>query len=210
MFSTAVAGDETRGASFFLVPPGAAGAVETGVPLEEVRFLRDEMANMVWAIEHATENGIGQPWPGHERAVASAAALAAATSPEPPGDAAIPLRYRIQTTVPVHWIPFLPVAVAPGRRGVALERSAMLQPAASGPPRPIEPLGRILRPTSIGHAPYHLREEEVPRTGVRVMRVPCRSRWIDGSTHLWIARRKGAGAGEGTSGLRFDLADPAS
>jgi hypothetical protein len=33
-----------------------------------------------------------------------------------------------------------------------------------------------------------------------------RSRWIDGSVHLWSARQKTTGAGEGQSGLRFDLA----
>jgi hypothetical protein len=48
----------------------------------------------------------------------------------------------------------------------------------------------------------------VPRAGTSVVRLCCRSRWIDGSTHLWIARRKSAGAGEGSSGLRYDLALP--
>jgi len=38
--------------------------------------------------------------------------------------------------------------------------------------------------------------------------VANRSRWLDGSTHLWIARRKTSGQGEGSSGLKFDLAIP--
>jgi hypothetical protein len=29
----------------------------------------------------------------------------------------------------------------------------------------------------------------------------------DGSTHLWRTRRKGAGRGEGSSGLRFDTVE---
>jgi hypothetical protein len=30
------------------------------------------------------------------------------------------------------------------------------------------------------------------------------ARWTDGSTHLWVSRRKQPGRGEGSSGLRFD------
>ena len=35
-----------------------------------------------------------------------------------------------------------------------------------------------------------------------------RSRWLDGTTHLWVSRRRLAGAGEAQSGLRFDSALP--
>jgi hypothetical protein len=31
-----------------------------------------------------------------------------------------------------------------------------------------------------------------------------RARWHDGSVHTWTTRRKGTGAGESASGLRFD------
>jgi hypothetical protein len=50
-------------------------------------------------------------------------------------------------------------------------------------------------------------EEEVPRGGARVLRRFEHTRWVDGSTFLWLARRKQAGAGEGSSGLRFDLVE---
>jgi hypothetical protein len=50
-----------------------------------------------------------------------------------------------------------------------------------------------------------LYEEEVPREGVRVTRVYQYTRWCDGSSHLWIGRRKRIGRGEGSSGLRFDV-----
>jgi hypothetical protein len=62
-------------------------------------------------------------------------------------------------------------------------------------------LGRILEP---GHEPA-LYEEEVPREGIRVTRKYECTRWFDGSTHLWIGRRKQIGRGEGSSGLRFDF-----
>jgi hypothetical protein len=44
--------------------------------------------------------------------------------------------------------------------------------------------------------------------GTTVERVVYRARWIDGSTHLWVARRRRSGAGEAQSGLRFDAALP--
>ena len=61
MFSTSVEGEPEQVANFFVLPPTAAAAAQVGPTLEEVRFLRDEMANIVWAIEHATENGVGEP-----------------------------------------------------------------------------------------------------------------------------------------------------
>jgi hypothetical protein len=69
--------------------------------------------------------------------------------------------------------------------------------------RLLEPLGRILEPGR----ELALHDEEVPREGVRVTRAYQSARWIDGSTYLWIGRRKRPGRGEGSSGLRFDSAE---
>jgi len=65
----------------------------------------------------------------------------------------------------------------------------------------VHALGRILES---GHE-LALHEEEVPREGIRVTRHYETARWIDGSTHLWIGRRKRVGRGEGSSSLRFDV-----
>jgi hypothetical protein len=186
-------------APFFLLPPSAGPSVQPGQLIEEVRFMRDEMANMVWAIEHMLEGGIGQALAGQERAQAAAAI---ATSPAAtPSTAA--LRYLLETLVPENWIPFLPVAIDPALGDIALERAAVIRANPGGGLFAVPPRSRILQPP--GLLPYRVREEEVTRAGTRVSRVPMRSRWFDGSTHLWIARRKAAGAGEGWSGLRYDL-----
>jgi len=177
-------------ADFFLLPPTAAGAVQPGLVVEDVGFMRDPAANMAWAVERQTEGGIGQRRSGDERAAEHA---------PPPAVTAAPLYYLIETTVPEHWFPFLPVLIRPGE--IALQRGAMLPPSAPRPPH-----GRILRPTSLAGGAYTVREEEVPRTGVTVKRVLHRTRWLDGSTHIWLARRRSLGRGEGASGLRFDLA----
>jgi hypothetical protein len=63
--------------------------------------------------------------------------------------------------------------------------------------------GVILRPT-----PLTVRDEEVPREGVRVRRVPALARKADGSFERWVGRRITVGRGEGSSGLGYDWAIP--
>ncbi len=208
MFSTAIADAPSRVADFFMLPSTAAAAVENGLTIEDVRFIRDPIANMAWAIEHQTEGGIGQPRLGAERD-SEDKARAPKPAIAPAGPDAPRLRYEIETDVPENWIPFIPAALNPENNvsgEIVLKLGAMLPPSAER--TPIPPLGRVLNSTNLPALPYTLREEEVPRSGVRVMRVMARSRWHDGSTHLWIARRKTSGPGEGASALKFDLAVP--
>ena len=99
--------------------PGSAGraAMQWGQVVEDVRFARDEMANMVWAIENVLENAAGEPWPQHERDAARNPGLHA----PPPGQMPpVPLKYRIEWRVPEYWIPFLPVSLDPASGAVAL------------------------------------------------------------------------------------------
>ena len=53
-----------------------------------------------------------------------------------------------------------------------------------------------------------IREDEIPREGALVTRAYQLARWIDGTTYLWLGRRKTVGRGEGSSGLRFDTTEP--
>lgn len=199
IFSTTARASETGLADFFILPASAFTAKLTGPILEEVRLMRDEMANMAWATEHTIENKIGEPQPGYERAVANSSAAPSAPPQNPGAENGPPLRYQIQTSVPTNWIPLLPVRINRDTGNIALELGAMLDQANNA----IEPQGKLLKPKS---SPYQIREEEVPRAGTRVLRRVNRVRWIDGTTHLWIAREKTVGQGEGASGLQFDLA----
>jgi hypothetical protein len=45
-------------------------------------------------------------------------------------------------------------------------------------------------------------------SNTRVTRSYQYARWSNGSTHLWIGRRKQPGRGEGSSGLRFGVVEP--
>jgi hypothetical protein len=192
MFSTVA---NSAVADFFLLPPTASVAMQTGGILEDLRFLRDPTANMDWAIEVQVEGGIGQPLYGAEE---DARNRPAALPPGPPAQPGAVIRYQIESPVPTDWFPYVPVEI----NNVVTQVVLRLGEIERGGPGPVVPKGRVL--------PFvkELREQEVPRTGVRVTRVATRSRWLDGSTHLWIARRRTSGRGEGSSGLRFDLAIP--
>jgi hypothetical protein len=196
MFASASATGE---APFFMIPPAAATAVLQGDSIEEVRFLRDEMANMVWAIEHKLHGGTGEGLPGHERAVNDGEVDS--TLPQKGGSQ---LRYQLETLVPEHWIPMLPVAIDPVQGDIALERGVVVRARPDGTIFTLPARGRVLNPTGV--VPYRVREEEVTRAGTRITRVICRTRWLGGETYVWIARRKSTGSGEGSSGLKYDLA----
>ncbi|HEX3475961.1 MAG TPA: hypothetical protein VHT91_13135 [Kofleriaceae bacterium] len=196
MFSTTLSGTPQT-ADCFVLPPTAGAALQAGRVLEEVRFARDEMANMVWAIENTLENAAGEPWPQHER---DSALNPIATPPATQNP--VPLAYRVESRVPVYWIPLLPVSLDPAGGVVALE---LAEAIAQDGHTPIPPRGRILQPTGIPAAqPYQIPEEEVPRNGIKVQRFAARSRWSDGSTRLWQLRRVQPGTGEAQSALRFD------
>jgi hypothetical protein len=192
MFSTVA----PRGVSdFFLLPPTAAVAMQPGFILENVRFLRDPTANMDWAIEHQTEGGIGQPLLGAEedarkRLTKPSVALV---------QQGAVVRYQIESSVPRDWFPFVPVATGNVVNEVVLRLGELL-PDIHG--LPVLPRGRLLPPIA------ELREQEIPRTGLEITRRNILTRWLNGRTHSWIARRRTSGQGEGSSSLRFDLAIP--
>jgi hypothetical protein len=173
--------------NLFYLPPAITKAHE-GEPLERVNFLRDEMANMVWAIENRVPSQAGMGVSGNEMAVDE--------NPPPPFvplNDTVPIRYVAGTTVPDNWIPFIPVRIAGSDREIRLQRARM--PSAKGA------LGILLTEKE---APYYVNEEEVPRSGILVQRSFQRTRWLNGKTFLWIGRYKEAGKGEGWSNLNFD------
>jgi hypothetical protein len=179
------------------VPPVLASSLH-GDPVEEVALMRDEPSNLVWGVERLAPGLAGGTIDRetlHRRGDGRVPAPSeeAATEDE--------LRYRLATTVPAHWIPFQPVRINPAKPDIRLRRAAALLDE-NGEPTLSRPLGRILEPD---RPDLSLFEEEVPGEGVRIVREYQRARWSDGTTVLWLARRKGPGAPQAGSGLRFDL-----
>ena len=186
----------TAVADLFFLPP-ALGKGMQGGPVEEVLFLRDEMANMAWAVERLVESPAGLPVDRHA-AYQEKRGREVGPAPPPPAQGT-KVRYVLATSVPEHWIPLLPWRADAGSP-LRLKRAAMLDAKEQA----ILPRGRILQP----EVELSLYDEEVPREGARVTRAYQYTRWVNGSTYLWVGRRKQSGRGEGSSGLRFDSLDP--
>jgi hypothetical protein len=280
-----------------LIPPVTGYRQESAI-LEEVYFLRDEGANMMWAVEKTVREGCGQRNPGFEAqqdryirrrdplhallaklkwhleysspsedqslileiAISDLQSHIADLSPDarptPSQDAV--LRYRLATTVPENWIPFIPTRRnAPfGARHEAIQfrRARMLrnvdhrrlddtneemkltmtlrqfldlhQQLEKGQLRDLsEIVGQLVdyltiesdslapddsipamsKLLALDNEPLlFVKEETVPRSGLRLQLTKQRARWVDGSTHVWLGRKVLTGRGEGDSGLKFD------
>jgi hypothetical protein len=173
--------------NLFFLPPSLVQSME-GVALEEVLLLRDEQANLAWAVERRLESPL-------EHAIDAATG----DSPAPVVEAGVDVpAYRLASEVPPHWIPLLPVRTDDSAQ-VRLARGSVLD--LSGAPQVVTSRARLLGdPTQ----PLHIPEEEVPREGAVVRRGWQGARWHDGRLYVWSTNRKSVGRGEGSSGLRFD------
>ena len=159
-------------------------------PIERVVFLRDEMANMCWAVERTLPSAAGFGIDAESHALS----LGDPPQPERPPLSGVSARYRLGTHVPLNWRPFVPTKLPGTNRSIRLQRARLPDET-----RPV--LGLIIREP----APYFIDEEAVPRAGRIVTRSFQRTRWIDGRTVIWLGRRSMTGRGEGSSGLAFDV-----
>jgi hypothetical protein len=213
-----------RDNSLVLLP--TAPAIQQGEVLEDVMLIRDESANMVWAIEKTICLPSGEPKRGIEAARESLTYYEGIVGAEGGGEspaptAAAPIRYTLMSTVPENWIPFIPVHVPNSNREIQLQRASM--PRIIGDDPASLPLAlRKVKPQTVllGEGldanpaqPYFIFEEEVSRAGIRVFQSYQRTRtWGDdlvcGRIANWLRITRQTGRGEGSSGLAFDtLAD---
>ena len=174
------------GGDALLVPP-ASVHVQSGPALEDVLFMRDEMANLAWGVERIITEASGDP---RARTNEPGAHVVADVAPGPVTTAE--MDYRLMSTVPIHWTPYVPTS--DGYRSIELLRGRI-----EGKPGP---RGRLLAEA----AQQRLFDAEVPRDGIIVTRVPTLVRRADGVYERWIGRRVSTGRGEGSSGLGFDSA----
>ena len=171
------------GVADVFVLPAAAIHTLSSLPLEEVHLLRDEMANLAWAVEAVVEGDDG-PARRAERPLPE--------QPSPPETG--PLRYRLGSTVPPYWYPLVPVRTAAGDvPELVVERMSYSNEV---------PAGLLLR---IGLA---VDDDRIPREGRKVVREHVLTRWTDGTPWAWTRRRATIGRGPGSSGLTFDDAVP--
>lgn len=181
---------------FLFVPP-VVPKRQTSKALETLLMMRDEHANMVWAIEETVTSGIGKPRKGFEAHIErkpttpTTTKNKATTSPED----ALP-QYRLSTKVPDNWIPYLPVLGEDDQR--FLKRAIMVRNEDAAEPEPINSISILANETT------EVCMESVPRAGLQLQLERQRVRWIDGQTYVWMGREVSTGKGMGNSGLRFD------
>lgn len=189
-----------------LVLPPTTSSTLSSAPVEEVRFLRDETANLAWAVERTVTGATGEPI-DRDGQVPRARVPARADVPGLPE-----LTYTFATTVPENWVPLVPTPEDGRPDGVRLRRVPLQQPTRGGAPVPIIGHSRVLDWTLAPDTGRVVRlavpEEEVGRAGLRVVREWRLARWTDGSVHLWLARAKRTGGGTASSGLRYDAVAP--
>ncbi len=186
-----------RGQPPWLLLVPALPTPQNGPPLESVSFVRDEEANLAWAIEERLETATGG-------SIRRRLMDGMAAEPPAPGVARAAddaWRYRLQSPVPPYWIPLVPERVDPASAQVRLRRARMLAWEELDDPSVAGPKGRVLAPERA----FALHEEEIPATGAQVTRRWQLARGADGRPHLWMARRKRPGRGERGSGLGYDV-----
>ena len=178
-----------------LVVPAVTASPLAGNVVEEVRFLRDEMANLVWGVEQLVTDAEGDV---HDLPDEYVRAAQSQTLLLDEGE----LAYRLMTDVPDHWIPFIPVRIGDASRQVGLVEAVLPRPDSLGDLVASSPRSSVLQEL-LGLV---LPEEEVPTAGIVVRRRWFLARSADGGRHAWAARSVTTGRGEGSSGLAFDVA----
>jgi hypothetical protein len=190
-----LSGKGTR--SDFIVMAPTLGVVDDADALEEVLFLRDDMAALAWAVEHQLHGDLDAPVDAYEMYLRR---IKADPPPAPP--VATPggpqIYYTLETVVPDNWIPMIPVQTPQG--ALYLRRGTMEIPTSSGFVK-LKARALILEPTH----PFFVADRVILRSGVQVDRYFRRTRSSDGTTFVWMARKSGQGRGPGWSGLRFDI-----
>ena len=182
---------------FLYLAPSATFRQESR-PLEELLFLRDEYANMVWAIEKIVCNEMGKPTDGFDLHLELNGPFLSAAENENPETQPTP-RFRLASPVPTNWIPYLPHHIEGSNTDIELRRAVMMRNETDTEPDDINPISTLARSDLL-----NIREEAIPRAGVRVQLTRQRVRWTNGETYVWLGRKVLAGKGEGSSGLSFD------
>lgn len=180
-------------------------------PIEEINFLRDEMANMVWGVEKRVPNHLGDGVAADELAEKVKQYLSEIAEPNNREDFSnsAKVKYQIATTVPENWIPFIPVNIKNQdliSRQIQLQRASMPRVVNGYKPSRVRPKSPLLAQglKTSKRKPFYLYEEEILRSGSIVKGQWKRVRWLNGQTIIWYGYEKTNGRGEGNSGLKFD------
>ena len=164
-----------------LLCPPTLQRVEQGAPIEEVQFLRDEMANMVWGVEEKVSDCCGGSLDSRSR---SDKVLSIVDEERKVDDSDVTrpedadYSYLIQNRVPLHWIPFIPQKISPdseeAKNGEVAGRDIVFRRGRmpiwyKGDFRPVRPSSQLLAIKRDGKkvVPRYIYEEEILGYGTR-------------------------------------------
>ena len=175
-----------------VVLPSALATIQSA-PQEDVAMQRDEVANVAWSIEKLvlgpTGRGVARPWFRTEFQLPDAQA----------DPTQYELVWRLATPVANSWLPLVSVR-QDGDEAKVLRKARLLETTTNSV--------RSARSQIMRDVPRDIADEEVTRSGVRILMVEQLARWHDGTTHIWRGREKRLSTGEAASGLRFDATTP--
>jgi hypothetical protein len=175
------------------------GVVDDGDRLDEVRFLRDDMAAVAGAVQHQLQlqDDLDCPFDAYELYLRRIKA-----DPPPPPPVATAngpkIYYTLETPPPDNWIPMVPVRSPQGE--LYLRRGTLEIPTSSGVEK-LTARALILEPE---HS-FFVADRVVSMAGVQVGHYFRYTRSSDGTVFVWMARKSLQGRGPDWSGLRFDI-----
>ncbi len=167
--------------------------------IETVIFARDEMANIVWGIEHIIPDLFGIGKKAHELAQKHTAKI------EPDVNSDKQTYSLIRTTSP-NWIPFIPQRDSTSNANM-LQLAAIPYVNIDNAMVLTEPASTIIKDLNANQniQKNKIFNEEIPRSGIIVSKKWKRSRGADGKIYTWLKKTKKVGRGETSSSLKFDF-----
>jgi hypothetical protein len=193
------------------IPPSVTTNIESE-PVEQVYFVRDEMANLVWGLEEIIPSSL---YGGKRGNIGSNELLQYAiendlyeASEQDPAyvENEAELKYMLMNSVPENWIPFIPVK-GEGNRLSQFQRGRMFRKINDYFTTDfVLPRTKLLTITNTETQtnPYYINEEEIVRPGSLITATFQRARWTNGEVYTWLGYTKTNGRGESDSGLAFD------
>ena len=196
---------ESQGGLLF---PPTVRRTEESKPIEEVQFLRDEMANMLWGVETVINDGCGGTIDGKEFSDAIFAIVEEQKIQER-HDEEYDYSFLLQNRVPINWIPFIPQKIEDEMREIVFRRGRMpiYYNENYHTVRPSTELLKIREATRNNKTvvlPRYINEEEISSYGVKLVLSAQRTRWFLGETFNWVGAKKIISQYQANSGLLFD------
>jgi hypothetical protein len=174
-----------------LLLPSAA-AVQSSPPAEEVVLIRDDTADLGWAVEHTVLGTDDRPLDRYS----AAAQQAPLATPTPPADDGTTVRYLLETDVPVYCFPLVPDPTGLPQMDLLVLRRV----GADGQPDDVLPQGQLLPPLQS----QPLFDQELAAEGTTIRRRRYLIRGYDGEPLLWTGRERATGGHFGSIPLAFD------